>query len=167
MFRSKCRLNTFFRFKDSLEKKNSSGIIHRHTCNNYKVTYYEKPSANFTRVAEHMGIFNLTRKHLKNVKKLAISEHLLQCNCAIKFDDFSILATDSNKFRLLLRDSLLIKHHKPILKRTIKTFPFDLFDGDDSFYFQYHMIVRFLFNIYVSDFVACTDRARICFKMLS
>ena len=104
MFRSKCRLNTFFRFKDSLEKKNSSGIIHRHTCNNYKVTYYEKPSANFTRVAEHMGIFNLTRKRLKNVKKLAISEHLLQCNCAIKFDDFSILAMDSNKFRLLLRE---------------------------------------------------------------
>ena len=40
IFRSKCRLNTLFHFKDSLEKKIRSGIIYRYTCSNCKVTYY-------------------------------------------------------------------------------------------------------------------------------
>ena len=59
-----------------------------------------------------MGISDLTGKRLKIVKQSAISDHLLQCNWAINFDDFSILATDCNKFNLLLRESLLIKRDK-------------------------------------------------------
>ena len=128
IFRSKCRLNTLFRFKYSLVKKNRSGIIYRYTCSNCKVTYYGKTFYHFyTRAAEHMGISNPTGKRLKNVKQSVISDHLLQCNCAINFDDFSILATDCNKFKLLLRESLLIKRDKPILNRTIKSFPLELF----------------------------------------
>ena len=42
IFRSKCRLNTLFRFKDSLEKKILSGIIYHYMCSNCKVTYYGK-----------------------------------------------------------------------------------------------------------------------------
>ena len=65
---------------------------------------------------------------LKNAKQSAISDHLLQCNYAINSDDFSILATDCNKFKLLLGESLLTKCDKPILNRTIKSFPLELFD---------------------------------------
>ena len=74
-----------------------------------------------------MGIFNLTGECFKNVKWSAISDHLLQCNCALNFDDFSILAMDYNKFKLLLRESLLIKCVKPILNKKIKSFPWELF----------------------------------------
>ena len=105
--RSKCRLNSLFRFKDPLEKKIRSGIIYRYTCSNCKVTYYGKTFRHFyTRAAEHMGISNLTGKRLKNVKQSAISDHLLQCNCVMKFDDFSILATNCNGFKLLLKTNL-------------------------------------------------------------
>ena len=79
-------------------------------------------------LAEHMGNSNLTEKCLKNVMQSAISDHLLQCNCTINFDDFDILAAESNKFKLLLRKSLLIKHAKPILNSTIKSFPLELLD---------------------------------------
>ena len=54
--------------------------------------------------------------------------HLLQCTYAINFDGFSILATDWSKFKLHLRESLLIKRDKLILNRTIKSFPLELFD---------------------------------------
>ena len=129
IFRSKCRLNTLFHFKDSLEKKIRSGIIYRYTCSNCKVTYYGKTFRHFyTRAAEHMGISNLTGKCLKTVMQSAISDQLLQCNCTIDFDDFDILAAESNIFKLLLRESLLIKRDKPILNRTIKSFPLELFD---------------------------------------
>ena len=129
IFRSKCRLNTLFRFKDSLEKKIRSGISYRYTRSICKVTYYGKNFNQFyIRAAEHMGISNLTGKRLKTVMQSAISDHLLQCNCTINFDDFDFLATESNKFKLLLRESLLIKRDKLILNRTIKSFPLELFD---------------------------------------
>ena len=53
-----------------------------------------------------MEISNLTEKRLKDVKQSAILDHLLECNFAINFDDFSILATDCNKFKLLPKESL-------------------------------------------------------------
>ena len=75
-----------------------------------------------------MGISNLTGKHLKSVKQSAISNHLLDCNCSIDFDHFDVLASDANKFRLLIKKSLLIKHDQPQLNKTIKSFPLKLFD---------------------------------------
>ena len=71
---------------------------------------------------------NLIGKCLQNVKQSAISDHLLQRNCTRNFDNFDILAAESNKFKLLLRESLLIKHDKPVLNRKIKSFPLELFD---------------------------------------
>ena len=89
--------------------------------------YYGNVFCHFcTRASERMGISNLTGKRLKNVKHSAI--------------DFSILATDTNKF-------ILIKCNKSTLNKTIKSFPLELFDSDDSF-FQYHMIGRFIFNMW-------------------
>ena len=55
-----------------------------------------------------MGISNLTGTRLKTVKQSAISDHLLQCNCTINFDNFDILAAESNKSKLPLGESLLI-----------------------------------------------------------
>ena len=67
-----------------------------------------------------MGVSNLTGKRLKNAMQSAISDHLLQCNCTINFDDFDILAAESNKFKLLLRESILIKRDKTDLKQDDK-----------------------------------------------
>ena len=96
IFRSKGRLNTLFRFKDLLENKNPSFYI---------------------RVAEHMGISILTGKCLKNVKHSPLSDHLLQCNCTLNLDDFDILASDSNKFKLLFGESFFYKAWQPYLKQ--------------------------------------------------
>ena len=159
IFRSKCKLNTLFRFKDPLEKKIRSGIIYCYMCSNLRLLIMGKPSVG---AAEHMGISNLTGKSLKNVKQSAISDHLLQCNCAINFDDFSILATDCNKFKLLLGESLLIKRDKSILNRTIKSFPLEMILSSCLKFHSNHLSDFVL--IYNSNFILCTDRARICFK---
>ena len=57
----------------------------------------------------------LTDKHAKNVRELAVSDHPLQCVCTIDFDHFDILASDTNNFRLIIKESLLIKRDKPVL----------------------------------------------------
>ena len=124
IFQSPCKLNSLFRYKDSLQKKIRSDTLYR-----YMVTYYGKTYRHFfTRAAEHMGISNLTGKRLKCVKQSAVSDHLLECNCSIDFDHFAILASDANKLRLLIKESLLIKRDQPQLNKTIKSFPLKIFD---------------------------------------
>ena len=73
-----------------------------------------------------MGILNLIGKRLKCVKQSAVSDHLLECNCSIDFDHFDIIASEANRFRLLIKESLLIKHDQPQLNKT-KPFPLKLF----------------------------------------
>ena len=124
IFQSPCKLHTSFKFKDSLNKKFRSDLIYRYTCSNCNVTYYGKNYRHFfTRAAEHMTISNLTEKWVKNIKEPANSDHRLQCDCVISFHDFDVLASDTDKFRLLIEESLLIKRDKPVLNRTIKSFP--------------------------------------------
>ena len=92
-------------------------------------TYYGKTYRHFfIRAAEHMGISNLTAKRVKNAKESGVSNPLLQCDCAIDFDHFDVLASDTNSFRLLIKESLLIKRDKPVLNRTVKSFPLKLID---------------------------------------
>ena len=69
-----------------------------------------------------MVVSNFTGKWLKNMKDLAISNHLLQCNCTNDFDHFDILAFEVSKFRLLLKQSLLVKHNNPDLKQLTPSF---------------------------------------------
>ena len=70
-------------------------------CSNCNVIYYGKTYCHFfNRAVEHMGVSNLTGKRLKNIKDSAVSDHLLQCNCAIDFDHYDILSTDVSKFNL-------------------------------------------------------------------
>ena len=60
-----------------------------------------------------MSISSLTGKRLKSVIQSAVSDHLLECNCSKDFDHVDILASDTNKFRLLSKESLLFKHDQP------------------------------------------------------
>ena len=70
------------------------------------------------------GQFKFKGKSVKNVKESAVSYHLLQCDCAIiDFEHFDILASDTNSFRLLIKESLLIKRDKPVLNRKLSHFP--------------------------------------------
>ena len=75
-----------------------------------------------------MGTSNLTGKRVKNVKESAVSDHLFQCDCTIDFDHFDILASDTNSFRLLVKESFIIKHDKPVLNSTVQSFLLKLFD---------------------------------------
>ena len=57
VFRSTCRLDNSFRFKDSPEKKILSGTVYHYTYSNCKVAYYGKTFRQFfTRASEHMGL---------------------------------------------------------------------------------------------------------------
>ena len=56
---------------------------------------------------KHLEISALTRKRVKGDDDSAIKEHLLFCNHTTDFENFSILATNNNDFKVTLTESLL------------------------------------------------------------
>ena len=65
------------------------------------------------------------------------------------YDHFDILATDVSKFNLLVKETLLIKRNNPVLNRTTKLFPLELFD---QFYYHCFLVLyQILLSLYPSD----------------
>ena len=81
------------------------------------------------RMCEHLGISALTGKRVKGDDDSAIKEHLLFCNHKPDFEDFSILATNNNDFKVTLMGSLLINRDHPPLNKNKQSLPLELFDS--------------------------------------
>ena len=98
-------------------------------CSCCNATYYGESERHFhIRASEHLGITPLTGKRVANPKKSAINDHMLYKNHDASYDDFSILTRENNKFKLRIKESLLIKRDKPDLNKNIYSFPLELFD---------------------------------------
>ena len=127
-FQSKIRLSSLFKFKESIPKYLRSHLTYKFSCSCCNATYYgETERLLFVRASEHLGITPLTQKRVKNPKKSAIMDHILLEVHNATYHDFSILISENNQFKLLLKVSLLIKRDKPELNRKIYTHPLELF----------------------------------------
>ena len=65
-------------------------------------------------------------KELQKVR--AIFDHILLNGHDASFEDFTILLKENNRFKLHLKESLLIKRGKPGLNRNIYSYPIELSD---------------------------------------
>ena len=61
----------------------------------------------------------LTEKRVKNPKKSAIFDNILLKRYDTSFEDFAIFWQGNNKFKLHLKEALLLKREKPELNRNI------------------------------------------------
>ena len=80
------------------------------------------------RMCEHLRVSALTGKRVKGDNNFAIKEHYLFCNHSSGFDDFSILASNNNDFKVTLMESLLIRRDHPRLNKNRYSLPLGLFD---------------------------------------
>ena len=80
-------------------------------------------------MCEHLGIAALTGKRVKGNDDSAIKKHLLFCNHIPDFEDFSILATINNDFKVTLIESLLINRDHPPLHKNTQSLSLELFDS--------------------------------------
>ena len=72
---------------------------------------------------------HLTGKKIKsNNINSAIHDHQLFCNCLPTPENFTILCSEPNDFKLTLMESLLINRDKPLLNKTVKSLPLELFE---------------------------------------
>ena len=89
---------------------------------------------------EHLGILTPTGKTVKGDEDSAIKGHLLFSNHAPDFEDFSILTTSNNDFKVTLKESLLINRDHLPLSKSKQSLPLELFDSEGTKF--HHMISR-------------------------
>ena len=129
VFQSKCKLINFFTFKDKIPIFLHSGIVYKFKCGGCNDTNYGKTKRHFkVRMCEHLGVSVLTGKRVKGDNNSAIKEQHLFCNHSSGFDDFSILASNNNDFKVTLMESLLINKDHPPLNKDRHSLPLELFD---------------------------------------
>ena len=136
--RLSARLVTFFTFKDKIPSVLCSGIVYKFQCDSCNATYYGKTKRHFkVRMCKHLGISALTGKGVKVDDDSVIKEYLLFCNHTPEFEDFSILASNNNDFKVTLMESLLINRDHtphpppppPPLNKNKQSLPLELFDS--------------------------------------
>ena len=79
-------------------------------------------------MCEHLGISALTGKRVKGNDDSAIKEHLLFCNHTPGFEDFSVLASNNNDFKVTLMESLPINRDDPPLNKNKQSLPLEIFE---------------------------------------
>ena len=72
--------------------------------------------------------FLLLLERVKGDNDSAVKEHHFFCNHSSGFDDFSILASNNNDFKVTLMESLLINRDHPPLNKNRHSLPLELFD---------------------------------------
>ena len=130
VYQNKCKICNFFTFKDKISSVLRFGIVYIFQCGSYSATYYGKIKRHFkVRMCDHLGISALIGKRVKGDDNSAIKEHLLLCNHTPDFEDFSILATNNNDFKVTLMESLVINRGHPPLNKNEQSLPLQLFDS--------------------------------------
>ena len=79
-------------------------------------------------MCEHFGVSAITGRRVKGNNDSAIKEHHLFLNHSFGFDNFSILASNNNNFKVTLMESLLINRDNPPLNKNGNLLPLELFD---------------------------------------
>ena len=79
-------------------------------------------------MCKHLGVSALIIKRVERDNDSAVKEHHLFWNHWSGFDDFSILASNKNDFKVTLIESLLMNRDHPLLNKNRHSLPLELFD---------------------------------------
>ena len=128
IFQSRKRLSTLLTFKDKINKIPHSNLAYKFKCNICNDIYYDKTKRHFkVRAFDQLGITPLTDRKVKYLKESAVFDQIFHTGHNASFDDLEILVKESDEFRFLLRESLLILRDDPPLNRYVKSILMELF----------------------------------------
>ena len=127
--------NTGFIFQTKCKISNFSCILRQNSiilafwdcfqCGGCNATYYGKTKGHFkVRMCERF--LPLSRKRVK-CNDSAIKKHLLFCNHQPDFEDFSILTTHNNDFKVSFMKRFLINRDHPLLNKNKQSLPWTFY----------------------------------------
>ena len=131
IFCSQRQLKRLFSFKDKLPTDLQSYFIYRYTCRACNSSYIGKTDRHQNvRWCEHLKITPITRQpSMSKTKPTAVHEHITSTNHQGSLEDFEVIGRENtrNDFFLRVKESLLIKKHKPKLNENEASTPLFLF----------------------------------------
>ena len=140
-------MSSWFKFKDSIPLNLRPHFIYKFQCSNCNITYYgEIERYLIVRAGEHISTSTLTGKRVNNNKKFAIKDHCLLSGQVCSFDDFTVLNSESHKFKRLIKESLLVTKNKRLLNKQVKSQVYSLDDCNyliDTFSRNVNIMLRF------------------------
>ena len=77
-------------------------------------------------MTEHLAYLALIEKTVKGDDDFVIKEQILFCNHMPDFEDFSVLTTNNNNFKVTLIESILINRYHAPLNKNKQSLPFEL-----------------------------------------
>ena len=115
IFKNPFKLHMMFPFKDKVPMPLRSCVIYKFTCE-CNLQYLGSTKAILhSRMSQHLGISDRTGNPLQVKSKSSIREHCTANDHQLAYDNFSIVATESNEEKLRLLEAIHIKLEKPEL----------------------------------------------------
>ena len=132
IFNSSKRLGSFFNFKDKVPLNARSLVLYKFTCSSCNTAYVGKTKRHFlVRMFEHLGTSLATGNNYtynpKNNNNTAVLNHINCGNCEATLDNFKIIGSARNDYKLCLKESLVIQLHKYDLNKNVTSMPLKLF----------------------------------------
>ena len=134
VFKTSCRMSSYFNYKDSFPKSLMSGVIYKYTCPNCNVCYIGCTSRYWEkRLSEHTHKSALTGKPLSGGQIFAPMQHQRSEKCnpegpLVSRDDFEIIGHEKNRYLLQLKESILIQKFNPKINGNMTSVPLYLFN---------------------------------------
>ena len=148
VFKSQRKL-AVFPFKDHLTFDLVSGVVYKYTSGRCNFFNYSEMNRHFkVRSEKHIGIWALTFRKAKPSKDCEILDHLLNCNNIPSFDKLTILAYGHHKYILEIKESLLVKHDRPVLNKNNSSAELFRFENNYNFECFYYTIIVFYYVIW-------------------
>ncbi len=133
VFKTACRMSSYFSYKDKFPKSLMSGVIYKYSCANCNASYIGCTARYWEkRLEEHTHISALTGKPLSGTQVFAPLQHVKyqKCNPAgpmVTRDNFEIIGHANDRYLLQIKESILIKKHNPKINGNLASVPLYLF----------------------------------------
>ena len=131
IFRSERRVRSMFHYKDVLPQNIQSYLVYRFTCGTCNSSYVGKTDRHcHIRWCEHLKLQPFRGlPSVNKAKPTPVHDHLTLTTHNAMLDDFEIIGREKsrNQFKLLIKESLLIKKLAPSLNDNDSSIPLFLF----------------------------------------
>ena len=118
IFQTGTRFKDYFRFKDRVPQTLQSNFVYKFKGGSFTASYYGKTYRHIkVRISEHQGVFPITGKRVKRTLSTSVTDHMLDCDHIVTWEDASIIGRESSYCLLETKESLFIKRDNPSLNR--------------------------------------------------
>ena len=129
VFRSSCRMRSFFRFKDRVSTDLLSHLIYKFTCADCNASYLGETRRHYVvRNCEHLRISPFTGKPASNLPT-SVTKHIVEKQCLSNtLGSFEIVTScHGSVYRQRIQESLLIARDDPEINGQIRSVKLELF----------------------------------------